>query len=117
MPLFDLSRDSELPESSRRHLIQASQHLRHLRLVLESLVNSSKSGPASQEGMIDLETKASVCRLVGRYLDAVLWFLAAGLLPEVGEPAAEVSKIQLLLSERQRSPISLARKRRLPVGT
>ena len=42
----------------------------------------------SEEGMEELETKHSVCLLVTQYLDAVLWFFNAGLLPEVRELAS-----------------------------
>ncbi len=38
--------------------------------------------------MEELETKHSVCLLVTQYLDAVLWFFNAGLLPEVREHAS-----------------------------
>ena len=37
--------------------------------------------------MEELETKSSVCQLVNQYLDVVLWFFGAGLLPEVREAA------------------------------
>ena len=39
------------------------------------------------EGLDELETKRSVCALVGQYMEVVLWFLHAGLLPEPREVA------------------------------
>ena len=88
-PLFDLS-CVQLNESTRRQLMQGSQHLRHLCMALEALIKHagvSRDQVVSQEGMDELETKYSVCLLVSQYLDVVLWFFNAGLLPEVREAA------------------------------
>ncbi len=44
--------------------------------------------------MDELRTKYSVCRLIHKYLEVVLWFFNAGLLPEVREQAnSEVKSI------------------------
>lgn len=82
LPLFDLS-CLELNEATRKSLLQSSQQLRHLCSVNEALMKHG--GIVTEHGMQDLETKYEVASLVNQYLEVILWFFNAKLLPELPE--------------------------------
>ncbi|TRY74821.1 hypothetical protein TCAL_05664 [Tigriopus californicus] len=82
LPLFDLS-CLELNEATRKSLLQSSQQLRHLCSVNEALIKHA--GIVTEHGMQDLETKYEVTNLVNQYLEVILWFFNAKLLPELPE--------------------------------
>ncbi len=97
VPLFDLS-EEELSEAVTAQLQQNSQRLKNLREVFKSLI---KNAPVSQhhlvvsaEGLAELETKLSVCRLVCQYSDVVFWFCNAGLLPEKGGGGMDSNNVE-----------------------
>ena len=85
-PLFDHS-CFELTKETKNVLFHKSQELGHLTLVLDNLNNqknslSSSIFVSSERGMEELATKSSVCSMINQYLDIILWFANARLLPE-----------------------------------
>ena len=83
--LFDWS-CAEVNESTRRSLVQSSQQLKHLSIVIGELMKVSSSGVYFQidyEYTKELHLKHSVTQLINTYLEVILWFVNAGLLPEI----------------------------------
>eukprot|EP00095_Tigriopus_kingsejongensis_P000853 maker-scaffold1106_size62344-snap-gene-0.11 protein:Tk00853 transcript:maker-scaffold1106_size62344-snap-gene-0.11-mRNA-1 annotation:"protein elys" len=100
LPLFDLT-CIELNEATRKSLMQNSQQLRHLCAVTEALIKHA--GVVSNHGMNDLETKFEVTTLINHYLEVILWFFNAKLLPELPEGGGDED----LESTNNSYPISL----------
>ena len=66
--------------------MQSSQELKHLCTVIGELIKISGAGIHFQteyEYMKELHLKYSVTQLINTYLEVILWFLNAGLLPEI----------------------------------
>ena len=84
VPLFDNSRRTDLAEAARKSLSQSSQQLKHLCLLLQRL----RGGDLQLD---ELLTKRTVSALLSLYLEVVLWFFHAGLLPEEVDEGEHVS--------------------------
>lgn len=86
VPLFDWS-CVELSESTKRHLMQNSQQLKHLSAILSDVMRHNRFGAEATTlgsiGMEEMKLKLSLTLLIDSYLEVVLWFFNAGLLPEV----------------------------------
>ena len=85
IPLFDWS-CVEASETTRKSLVQSSQQLKHLCIVIGELMKISGPGIHFQtdyEYIRELHLKHSVTQLINTYLEVILWFLNAGLLPEI----------------------------------
>ncbi len=61
-----------------------SQQLKHLCRVLDAILEARNNVSFPGE---ELETKVNVAWLVCLYVEVILWFFNAGLLPEVSEMA------------------------------
>ena len=84
IPLFDWS-SIELDESTRKSLVQISQQLKHLSLIIAEIMKMPANGSyfsAESEYYKELRLKHSITQLINMYLEVTLWFLNAGLLPE-----------------------------------
>ena len=85
IPLFDWSCE-EVNESTKKSLVQCSQQLKHLCVVIGELMKISGSGIYFQtdyQYTRELHLKYSVTQLINTYLEVILWFVNAGLLPEI----------------------------------
>ena len=84
IPLFDWS-CVELNESTRKTLVQISQQLKHLCIIIAEIMKMSANGnhfSIDSDYYKELGLKHSVTQLINTYLEAILWFFNAGLLPE-----------------------------------
>lgn len=89
IPLFDCS-GVELSDGTRRSLMQRSQQLQHLCTLIKrsyDIVSTYRWRPLESSFLDDeLNLKLHLANLISTYLDVILWFLNAGLLPEQSEP-------------------------------
>lgn len=85
IPLFDWS-CVELNETTRKSLVQSSQQLKHLCVVISELMKIAANGihyDIESDYYKELSLKHSVTQLITTYLEVILWFFNAGLLPEL----------------------------------
>ena len=88
LPLFDED-ITELAESVKQDLVSQSRQLEHLKtLILEGrkLTNRQNNFSTMAFSSDELELKSSIASLIKLYVDAILWFFNAGLLPEKSSP-------------------------------
>ncbi|KAL4221649.1 Protein ELYS [Mactra antiquata] len=79
VPLFNWSGQT-LDKRSVQTLITCNQKLTHLTTLFRTFL--SQSGPITDKGREELESKILVTSLLSQHLSVILWFVDAGLLPE-----------------------------------
>ncbi|XP_060555912.1 protein ELYS-like [Ruditapes philippinarum] len=69
-----------LDQRSMQTLILCNQRLSHLVTLFKTF--QTQTGPITEQGEAELESKVLVSSLLSHHLSVVLWFVGAGLLPE-----------------------------------
>ena len=95
VPLFDWS-VSQVSDSIRRTLTQSCQQLKHLHVMISEIISQEKIQEEQRviytqvhsQKIKELKLKAHLAKLIRTYVEVLVWFSDAGLLPEL-PPAPE----------------------------
>ena len=90
VPLFDWS-VSQVSDSIRRTLTQSCQQLKHLHVMISEMISQERIQEEQRviytqvhsQKIKELKLKAHLAKLIRTYVEVLVWFSDAGLLPEL----------------------------------
>lgn len=79
--LFDQSCD-DLPDTIRQTLVSQCRQLQHLKNLIADAIKVTRTKRTYNLNIDELDPKWKITCLIKMYVDVILWFFGAGLLPE-----------------------------------